>query len=300
MAKRSAQIIEHPARVPEPAILSDVELAKGLAHRRSLKGGYWGVSPAPELPELAAADRELLAALRRWRKAEGDGAYTAAVARGLVGSFPNTRVDAEAYAAGLAAIAEDDRVSADIVRAVCRKVRAERRSLPPLADIREELLREVSERGALLAGLEDYRRQWLAEAQREAAEAGRIAEAAARAGVQLTAEDVRDGWRGLSAVGWLHDRERTPPRTYLYLEDHAIAAVLAGGPNATIAARLLARVAPHERAREAALVEARDRFARLPDDAPEWREWEAAWPVFCERFGEECDALADALGLIPE
>jgi hypothetical protein len=300
MAKRTAEIIDHPLRMPEPPILQDTELAKGLARMRHLsRGGYSGVTPTFYEPELSGEHAALLAALLRWQATKGDGAYAAAVARSLVGSFPGARVDAESYASGLAAIVEDDRVSADIVRAVCRKARAERRSLPPLADLREEMLSEVEHRSSLLARLKDSPANWLAERKRETAEATLIAEAAVRAGVELTAEEVRHGFYGLSAVGWLHEREKAPPRTVLYLEDNVVAAILHGGSLAAAAARLLALVAPHEQAREQARAEANARFADLPADAPEWREWEVAWPTAHERFGAECDAVAGALGLAP-
>ena len=275
MAKRTAEIIDHPLRMPEPPILQDTELAKGLARMRHLsRGGYSGVTPTFYEPELRGEHAALLAALLRWQATKGDGAYAAAVARSLVGSFPGAWVDAESYASGLAAIVEDDRVSADIVRAVCRKVRAERRSLPPLADLREEMLSEVEHRSSLLARLKDYPANWLA-------------------------EEVRHGFYGLSAVGWLHEREKAPPRTVLYLEDNVVAAILQGGSRAAAAARLLALVAPHEQAREQALAEANARFADLPADAPEWREWGVAWPTAHERFAAECDAVAEALGLAP-
>lgn len=301
MAKRTAEIIDHPLRMPEPPILQDTELAKGLARMRCLsRGGYGEVTPTFYEPELSGERAALLAALLRWRATNGDGAYAAAVARSLVGSFPGARVDAESYASGLAAIVEDDRVSADIVRAVCRKVRAERRSLPPLADLREEMVSEVEHRSLLLARLQNYRTNWLAERKRETAEATLIAEAAVRAGVQLTAEEVRHGFYGLSAVDWLHEREKAPPRTVLYLEDNVVAAILQGGSRAATAARLLALVAPHEQAREQALAEAEARFAGMPADAPEWREWKVAWPTAHERFGAECDAVAEALGLAEE
>lgn len=297
MAKRTAQATDHLLRLPEPPILEDTALRDGLTRKRQLSGGYFGISPTPEHPELRAEDAALLAALLRWRDAAADPAYAAAVARGLVGCFPAARVDAESYAAGLAAIAEDDRISADIVRAVCRRVRAEQRSLPPLADLRKEMLAEVNDRAALLSALAGYRAGWKAERQKEMAEADRVAGAAAAAGVQLDAAAVVDGWYGLSACCWLHERCAAPARETLYFEDNVIAAVMRGGPHAAEAARLLALVAPHERAREAALAKARETFNGLPNDAPEWREWDAAWPIARNRFAAQCDALADALCL---
>lgn len=303
---RKATVMDQSARLPEPDILKDDVLREGLA-RRLIGGKYWTSSPVKMQPQLQDDPAALRDALRRWRATPTCPADAAAVARGLVGAFPNTRVDAASFAMGLAAVVEDERgLTPDIVRAVARKMRAEKRSLPPIADLRDAMLAEAKARRRLLDDLEDYEPEWQRKHKRERGEAERLAAAAARVGVPITPDELIQGYDAL-AIGeyWLHDIDDDCPRSMAYAEDHIILQIKRAGPHAAQAARLLALFGPYEAARQAALARENERLALTPDgipaaNSPQWRAWDAEWPVASERFAEEFASMVAALGLAEE
>jgi hypothetical protein len=290
-----------PASTPEPAILQDADLRDGLARRRTPGGVYDAPEPTPDRADLSADDARLMAALRRWKAAPPDPLDAEAVGRALAGSFPGSRVDAAAYAAGLAALAEDDAVDPHVLRHVARRIRAECRSLPPIAEVRERAIAERRARERLLFALDGYGRAWAAAAARELQVAERIAARAADQGCAVAADDVVLMYRALASdEEWLHERNQSPPRNDAWIAEWAIRELDRGGPVAARAAALVPAIAEAERARSIALAEARARLADLPQDAPEWQEWDRAWPNVHSRFRVELSDLAEALGLTIE
>jgi hypothetical protein len=292
-------VIPHPsAPVVEPPIVQDVDLRDGLARLRWPDGSYHAPEPSPGAPTLAAPLATLRDALRRWRGTPPDDAYSFGAVLGLVAVFPGARVDAQGFAQALASIAADERCSPDIVRHVIRHVRATCRTLPSLAEMRDRMLAEMRARNELLTALNRYEADWRERDQRARAEAERIAERAARHGLAVEPGDVIAAWRGLGDGGWVHDREPDdPPRTVAFSADYMLAAIERGHPAAVarMAADLLPRLASYSRERAASLAELRAR--NVPDDAPEWAAFDAAWPGEESRFAAELGAVADALGL---
>lgn len=296
-----AKIVSLPRRATaEPEIVRDHALAEGLAKKRRYDGRYWDADLYEGRPKLLPTDADLLAALKRWEATPPDPSDAAAVGEALCGAFPNTRVNASAYGAGLAAIAEDDALTADIVRAVCRRIRAESRTLPPLADLREAMKKEKAARESLIYDLKSYETRYAAAVEKDRAAAAAIVAGAARTGIALTIDDVFDAWHGLDSCGrgWFCEREERPERTVAYVEDWVYLAIERAMPQARQAAKLLQIVAPYERAYQA------EWNARGLDNhewnSPAHAAFWAEMPEVRERFASEIAAFAAAMGLRPE
>lgn len=296
-----AKVVSLPRRATaEPEIVRDHALAEGLAKKRRYDGRYWDADLYEGRPKLLPTDADLLAALKRWEATPPDPSDAAAVGEALCGAFPNTRVNASAYGAGLAAIAEDDALTADIVRAVCRRIRAESRTLPPLADLREAMKKEKAARQHLIYDLETYETRYAAAVEKDRAAAAAIVAGAARTGITLSIQDVFDAWHGLDSCGrgWFCEREERPERTVAYVEDWVYLAIERGTPQARQAAELLQAVAPYEREWQAAW------DARGLDDCdhtdPKRKAFYSEVPEARDRFAAEIAAFAAAMGLRPE
>jgi len=179
-----------------------------------------------------------------------------------------------------------------VVRHVCRRVRAEAKSLPPLADLRERMLAEMRARRDLLAGLEVFPRQ-LAEAhKRDAAEAEHIAAAAARHGATLKSGDIVATWRAITE-GWLHQRINLSAMRAdedFGDADCLIAALETGRPPEAFqaAAALVPALADYERRRNEAL-------ATAPEyGTPEGDAWDRQWPAPEEKFRDNIAPIVAA------
>ena len=294
-----AKLIQLPARpTAEPEIVHDRGLVDGLKRHRRFDGrGFWRADPEPGRPFLKAQDVRLRDALRRWRETPPDLADARAVGEALASVFPGSRVSVGGYGQGLAAIAEDDALTADIVRAVARRVRAESRTLPPLADLRDQMTAERDARARLLNDLDDYEAAYAAAVERDREAAVPIIAGAAKAGIVLSIDDVIDAWAGMDSVGcWFHERERNPKRRNTdYLAEWIFAAIERATPQARQAAELVQAIAPYERDHMAAW------DSRGLDDATqaEREAFRVEMPEARTRFAAECDALAAALGLLP-
>jgi len=264
---------------------------EGELRRLRLPDGRF-ITPEPWPYDKPDRHKPLAAALARALAEPPDPEHAAEAARHLIDCFPGCRVGRDAYATGLGDIVGDEDVAPSVVRAVCRRVRAEAKSLPPLADLRERMLAEMRARRDLLAALESFPRR-LAEAhKRDMEEAARLAAAAARHGATLAPSDLVDAWRAIT-VGWLHQRINLwAMRAGESFEDaDALMAALETGrpPEAfQAAAALVPTVADYERKRNEAL-------ATAPEyGTPESAVWDRQWPAPEEKFRDRIAAIVAA------
>jgi hypothetical protein len=294
------KLVSLPRRATaEPEIVRDHALAEGLARLRGFNGRYGHVFLSKISPKLPTKEADLLAALQRWAATPPDPSDTSAVAEALVGAFPNTRINAAAYGAGLAAIAEDEGLSPDIVRHVCRHIRATQRSLPPLADLREAMLKEKTARRHLIFNLESYENRYADAVKDERAAAAAIVTGAAEAGIALTIDDVLDAWLGLDSCGcWFHERGGEPERTVGWVENWVFIALERAMPQARQAAELVQIIAPYERDWQAAW-EARG-LDNCDHTDPKREAFFSEVPEARHRFAAEIAAFAAAMGLKAE
>jgi len=269
-----------------------LDLECELRRRRLANGRY--VAPERDPHDKPDHYKPLATELARALAEPPDPDHAAEAARHLIDCYPQCRVGREAYASGLADIISDDGIPPPVVRHVCRRVRAEAKSLPPLAELRERMLAELRARQGLLAGLESFPRK-LAEAhKREAAEAERIAAAAARHGATLPPSDIVAAWHGI-AYGWLHERVtlaamRLCEDVCFEDGDCLIAALETGRPPEVFqaAAELVPALAANERARNAAL-------ATAPEfGTPEGDAWDCEWPAPEAKFADRIAPLVAA------
>jgi len=279
----------------EQIVTAATDLEGELRRRLRLPNGcYAAPEPAPgDKPDTYAP---LAAALRAALAEPPDPDHAAEAARHLIDCFPGCRVGKAAYAEGLADVVADEGVPPPVVRYVCRRVRSEARSLPPLAELRAQMLAEMRARQVLLYALQDFPRR-LAEAhKRDMEEAARLAAAAARHGAMLPPSDIVDAWRAIT-VGWLHQRINLwAMRAGESFEDaDALMAALETGrpPDAFEAAAVLVpALAAYERARNEAL-------ATAPEyGTPESAVWDRMWPMpeakFAARLGPIVTAFRQA------
>jgi len=289
------KLVPMPARTTaEPAILRDQELADGLKRHRRFDGRYWTLSIAPFRSTLPPEDAALLKALDRWAATPTDPAYSADIAEALVGCFPGARVNSAAYAQGYGAICEDEQISPDIARAVCRLVRAKQRALPPLADLRAEALKERVARAHLRHDLATYAERHAAAAAKERAEAERIAAAAGQHGIAIGAAEITNGWRAFDADGlWLTERSTRPERDAYVINEWLVLELERGGRHARAAADLIRLVGPYE-VQHAAAWEA---AALHGADAATTDAFQAQWPAPRDKFAAEVGAFCVLLGL---
>ena len=261
--------------------------------RRRLRlpdGRYAAPEPWPyDKPDAYAA---FAAALATALAEPPDPEHAAEAARHLIDCFPNCRVGKAAYASGLADIVTDENIAPAVVRYACRLVRASERTLPPLADLRDRMLAEMRARRDLLAALESFPRR-LAEAhKRDAAEAERIAAAAARHGATLEPGDIVAAWHGMTE-GWLHQRiNLSAMRAGEDFEDAdcVIAALETGRPPEAFqaAAALVPALGAYERRRNEALASA------PAPGTPEGAVWDRQWPAPWEKFAARLAPLVAA------
>jgi len=228
------------AAQPQAGDTDVAELAKLLKPFRIDGGGFYALDPEPDYHPGFPADR-----LRVALNAPPDPADAEAVALALIGSFPGTRVSALAYAAGLSAIVTDDAIPPAVVRLVCRRVRAEERSLPVLADLRREMVQETNALHRFLKGIETYPTRYAEMEARDLAEAKKIAEEALRGGcVDLDPADIIE-IRLYLAPEWLADRRRDPPRLRQEWAKHLIPAAKGqyGTDTAALAGQMIGNMA---------------------------------------------------------
>jgi len=269
--------------------MSNLDIEAALRSHRRPDGRYAAPEPAPhDKPDTYAP---LAAALAAALAEPPDPEHAAEAAMRLIGTFPNCRVGRDAYSEGLADVVADEDVPPCVVRHVCRRVRSEARSLPPLAEMRERMVAELRARQVLLSALQDFPRQ-LAEAERrDIQEAQAIAAAAARHGARLPPSDIVDAWRAITE-GWLCQRINLPAmRMGEDFEDAdvLIAALEVGRPPEAFeaAAALVPTLADYERRRNEAL-------ATAPEyGTPEGDAWYAQWPDPAEKFA---DRIAPIVG----
>jgi len=263
--------------------------------RRRLRlpnGRYAAPEPAPrDKPDTYAA---FAAALAAALAEPPDPDHAAEAALHLIECFPNCRVGRDAYASGLADIVTDENIPPCVVRHACRRVRAEAKTLPPIADLRDRMLAEMRARRDLLAALESFPRR-LAEAhKRDAEEAARLATAAARHGAALEPGDIVDAWRAITE-GWLYQRTTLAAMRLcedVWFEDGDVlmATLETGRPPEAFqaAAALLPALAAYCREREAAL-------ATAPEfGTPEGDAWDAQWPAPEAKFADRITLIAAA------
>jgi len=267
-----------------------LDLEGALRRRRLPDGRYDAPEPAPyDKPDR---HKPLAAALRAALAEPPDPEHAREAARHLIDCFPGCRVGKAAYAEGLADVVADEGVPPPVVRYVCRRVRSEARSLPPLAELRAQMLAEMRARQVLLYALQDFPRR-LAEAhKRDMEEAARLAAAAARHGAMLPPSDIVDAWRAITE-GWLCQRiNLSAMRMGEDFEDAdcLIAALETGRPPEAFqaAAALVPTVADYERRRNEAL-------ATAPEyGTPEGDAWYAQWPAAEEKFADRLAPLVAA------
>jgi len=149
---------------------------------------------------------------------------------------------------GLAAIAEDDNTPPDALRFVARRVRAECRTLPPIAEVRERGIPEKRARQRLEVALSRYSSEWARQRDASKRVAERIEARAAAAGHPLPVVAVLAGFSRMAACGtWLHQRLRSAPRDRNHLAEHLIEEIDRGGPLAARCAEMLAAEAAVDR-----------------------------------------------------
>jgi hypothetical protein len=260
-----------------------LDLEGELRRLRLPNGSYAAPEPAPHhKPDAYAAFADALAAALA---EPPDPEHAAEAAQHLIECYPNCRVGKAAYASGLADIVADDAIPPPVVRHVCRRVRAEAKTLPPPAEMRERMLAELRARQGLLSALQDFPRRLAVARKRDAEEAERIAAAAARHGATLEPSDLVAAWHGIAEEGWLHQRINLwAMRAGEDFEaaDVLMAALEIGRPPEAFqaAAALVPDLADYERARNAAL-------ASAPEfGTPEGDAWDREWPAPETKFAD--------------
>jgi hypothetical protein len=268
---------------------------EGELRRLRLPDGRF-ITPEPAPHHKPDRHKPLAAALAEALAEPPDPEHAAEAARHLIDCFPGCRVGKAAYAEGLADVVADENIPPAVVRFVCRRARAEAKSLPPLAEMRDRMLAEQRARQSLLYTLQDFPRQ-LAEAERrDIQEAQAIAAAAARHGATLAPSDLVDAWSAIT-VGWLHQRINLwAMRAGESFEDaDCLMETLAiGRPREAFeaAAALVPALASYCRAREAAIPTA------PAHGTPESAVWDRMWPMpeakFADRIGPIVAAFRQA------
>jgi hypothetical protein len=257
---------------------------EGELRRRRLPNGHYAVSDLEPGPyDKPDRHKPLAAALAAALAEPPDPDHAAEAARHLIETFPNCRVGKAAYAMGLADIVGDETIPPCVVRHVCRRVRAEARSLPPLVDLRERMIAELRAREVLLLGLESFPRKLAEARKRHAEEAERIAAAAARHGTTLEPSDIVAAWQAI-ADRWIHKRINFSAMRGEDFEDGDVllAALDLARPREAFeaAAALVPDLADYERARNAALPTA------PKSGTPEGDAWYREWPDPAEKFAD--------------
>jgi len=279
--------------------MSNLDIEAALRSHRRPDGRYIAPEPAPHhKPDTFAP---LANALARALTEPPDPEHAREAALHLIDCFPNCRVGKAAYSEGLGDIVTHGGIPPCVVRHVCRRVRAEAKTLPPLADLRERMVGEMRERRNLLARLEVFPRQWAEARKRDAEEAARLAAAAARHGARLEPGDIVDAWRAL-AEGWLHERA-----TFAALRvcedvcpedgDYLFATLETGRPPEAFraAAALVPDLAEYERERNEALAAAPE--VGTPEGDAWDREWLVAETTFASKIAPIVEVSRRAFGL---
>ena len=268
-----------------------LDLERALRDRRCANGEY--IAPEPQPGDKPDRHKPLAAALAAALAEPPDPGHAAEAAMRLIECYPNCRVGKAAYSEGLADIVADDAIPPPVVRHVCRRVRSEARSLPPLAELRAQMLAEMRARQSLLYALQDFPRQ-LAEAERrDIQEAQAIAAAAARHGVPMDPTGLVTFWRGAAVEGWLHQRINLwAMRAGESFEDaDCLMETLAiGRPREAFeaAAALVPALASYCRAREAAIPTA------PAHGTPESAVWDRMWPMPEAKFADRIAPIVAA------
>jgi len=274
----------------EQIVTAATDLERALRDRRCANGEY--IAPEPQPGDKPDRHKPLAAALATALAEPPDPEHAAEAALRLIECYPNCRVGKAAYSEGLADVVGDEGIPPPVVRHVCRRVRSEARSLPPLAEMRERMVAELRARQSLLYALQDFPRQ-LAEAERrDIQEAQAIAAAAARHGATLAPSDLVDAWRGITE-GWLCQRINLwAMRAGEGFEDAdcLIAALEVGRPPEAFEAAitLLPALAEYERRRNEALPTAPEY------GTPEGDAWYAQWPDPAEKFADRIGPIVAA------
>jgi hypothetical protein len=270
---------------------------EGELRRRRLPDGRY-IAPEPTPYDKPDTHAPLARALARALAEPPDPDHAAEAARHLIEAFPGCRVGKAAYSEGLADIVADEGIPPPVVRHVCRRARAEEKSLPPLAVLRTMMLAELRARQTLLCALQGFPRLLAEARKRDMEEAERIAAAAALHGARLPPRDIVDTWRGITE-GWLHQRVNlSAMRAGEDFEDAdcLIAALEIGRPPEAFeaAAALVPDLAAYERARSAAL-------ATAPEPGTPEGAWDREWPSpetkFAGRIAPLVAAFRKAHGL---
>jgi hypothetical protein len=262
-----------------------------LRRLRLPNGSYAAPEPAPH--HRADHHKPLADALAAALTEPPDQSHAAEAALHLIECYPGCRVGRAAYASGLADIVADDAIPPCVVRHVCRAIRAEAKTLPPLAEMRDRMLAELRARRDLLAGLESFSRRLAEARKRDMEEAARLAAAAARHGATLEPSDLVAAWYGIADGGWLHQRINLSAMHAG--EDFEDADVLmaaletARPPEAfQAAAALVPDLADYERRRNEAL-------ATAPEvGTPEGDAWDRQWPAPETKFADRIAPIVAA------
>ena len=280
----------------EQIVTAATDLERALRDRRCANGEY--IAPEPQPGDKPDRHKPLAAALAAALAEPADPGHAREAAMRLIETFPGCRVGRDAYASGLADIVADDAIPPCVVRHSCRRARAEAKTLPTLAEMRERTIAELRARRDLLARLESFPRR-LAEAQRrDLQEAQAIAAAAARHGATLEPSDIATAWYAVTE-GWLHERAtfaalRVCEDVYPEDGDYLFATLETGRPPEAFraAAALVPDLADYERARNEALASAPE-FGTVQGNA--WdREWPAPEAKFADRLGPIVAAFKQA------
>jgi len=270
--------------------MSNLDIEAALRSHRRPDGRY--AAPEPHPGDKPDRHKPLHAALAAALREPPDPKHAAEAAQHLIEAFPNCRIGRAAYATGLADIVVDEGIPPCVVRHACRRVRAEAKSLPPLAELRTMMIAESRARLDLLIKVTFFSHQLADARERDMKEAERIAAAAARHGVTLDPGDLVDAWRGIT-VGWLHQRiNLSAMRAGEDFEDAdcLIAALEIGRPPEAFhdAAALVPELAEYERKRNEALLTAPE-FG-----TPEGDAWYAQWPAAEEKFADRLAPIVAA------
>jgi len=272
-----------------------LDLEGELRRRLRLPNGCYA-APEPWPYDKPDTFAPLADALRAALAEPPDPEHAAEAALRLIETFPGCRVGRAAYSEGLADIVADEGIPPGVVRYACRRARAEAKSLPTLAEMRDRMLAEQRARQGLLSALQDFPRRLAEARERDAEEAARLATAAARHGATLPPSDIVDAWRGITE-GWLCQRINLPAmRAGEDFEDADVlmAALETGRPPEAFeaAVALVPALADYERARSAALPTAPDY------GTPECEAWDRQWPApetkFADRLGPIVAAFRQA------
>jgi len=269
-----------------------LDLERALRDRRCANGEY--IAPEPQPGDKPDRHKPLAAALAAALAEPADPGHAREAAMRLIETFPGCRVGRDAYASGLADIVADDAIPPCVVRHSCRRARAEAKTLPTLAEMRERTIAELRARRDLLARLESFPRR-LAEAQRrDLQEAQAIAAAAARRGATLEPGDLVAAWHGI-AEGWLYQRTtlaamRLSEDVCFEDADCLIAALETGRPPEAFqaAAALVPDLADYERRRNEALASA------PAPGTPEGAVWDRQWPAPEAKFADRLAPIVAA------